>query len=284
MKTTIYQSPICQMKILKNLFIEMTAKNCNMKCKKCFIDFPLSHNIKDFISIDSIKEALTDTIHEGIETIYLTGAEPMTHPDFNAILRLCLKRANVCICTNGSFINEKKARFLKKVEEEGHSEIIFQLSLNHYDEIKNDDIRSRGAFRQTLHAIKHLTKYGFNPIINFANYYNLNEKEILSNLKLIFNEINFDINNSNIKINNWQDKNTPVDTVEWQWNNLDCESGRILTKNGIYTCPYLSNDHRGRCGSNFKDFSRKNALETNLCSTCLKNKDSVFSINYSLFE
>jgi len=69
----------------------------------------------------------------------------MTHPDFNAILRLCLTRTNVCICTNSTFINEKKARFLKKVEEESPNEIIFKLSIDHYDEMKNDKEINLGA-------------------------------------------------------------------------------------------------------------------------------------------
>lgn len=129
MNNSIYQSQMCQLKELNNLFIELTEKNCNQHCKHCYIDFPLSKNIKDFISIDRIKDALSDTRNEKIECIYLTGAEPMTHPDFNSILRTCLKRSNVCIFTNGSFINEKKARFLKRVEEESSFEIIFKLSI-----------------------------------------------------------------------------------------------------------------------------------------------------------
>ena len=115
----LYQVPKCELKELNNLFIEMTAKNCNQHCKHCYIDFPQSKAPKDFISIDKIKNALEDTKGENLYCIYLTGAEPMLHPDFNAILRLCLKVTNVCICTNGSFLNEKKVRFLKKVEEEG---------------------------------------------------------------------------------------------------------------------------------------------------------------------
>ena len=127
MKSNIYQSEVIYLNALRNLFIEMTAKNCNQHCKHCYIDFPKYKKETDFISIDVIKQALNDTTLDNIECIYLTGAEPMTHPDFNAILRLCLKRSNVCICTNGSFINEKKARFLKKVEDESMNEIIFKI-------------------------------------------------------------------------------------------------------------------------------------------------------------
>ena len=125
----ICSAPVYKMKELNNLFIEMTSKNCNQRCSSCYIDFPMAKNVKDFISIDTVKDAIADTKNENLYCIYLTGAEPMTHPDFNAILRLCLKRCNVCICTNSSFLNEKKVRFLKKVEDEGVNQIFFQLSL-----------------------------------------------------------------------------------------------------------------------------------------------------------
>ena len=98
----LYVAPKSELKELNNLFIELTAKNCNQRCKHCYIDFPISKAKKDFIDIDLIKQAISDVTGENLYCIYLTGAEPMLHPDFNAILRLCLKRTNVCICTNGS--------------------------------------------------------------------------------------------------------------------------------------------------------------------------------------
>ena len=83
------------MKELNNLFIEMTAKSCNQHCKHCYIEFPQYKKVQDFISIDVIKQALNDTTQEKVECIYLTGAEPMTHPDFNTILRLCLTHSSI---------------------------------------------------------------------------------------------------------------------------------------------------------------------------------------------
>src|SRR5574344_787086 len=206
MKSNTYQSEVVNMKELNHLFIEMTAKSCNQHCKQCYIDFPMYKKISDFIDIDIVKQALNDTTKEDIECIYLTGAEPMTHPDFNAILRFCLKRSNVCICTNASFINEKKARFLKKVEEESNNEIIFMLSLVHFDEIKNDNVRCRGAFRQVLNAVRCLIKYNFNPIFNITNFYNEPREVILKNFCEIFKNLGFDVNDSNFKINQYFDK------------------------------------------------------------------------------
>lgn len=285
MKSNIYQSEVTEMKSLNNLFIEMSAKSCNQHCKHCYIDFPQYKKELDFISIDTIKQALNDTTREDIECIYLTGAEPMTHPDFNSILRLCLKRSNVCICTNGSFINEKKARFLKKVEEEGSNELIFKISIDHYDEVKNDDIRYRGAFRQAVFAIKYLVKYTFNPIISVTNYYNLSPDELFEGFSAVFKRNNFTLDSSNLQINPWHDKSMKFEgEMDADWEKLDCEYGRILTATGVYTCPFLANDYRGRCGSSFMDYNKRSSLETSFCNTCVKAKKQIFSIDFSQFE
>ena len=281
---TLYSIKKSELKELNNLFIELTAKNCNQHCKHCYIDFPFSKAPKDFINIDKIKNALNDTKGENLYCIYLTGAEPMLHPDFNAILRLCLKTTNVCICTNGSFLNEKKVRFLKKVEDESDNEIIFMLPIDHYDEIKSDDIRGRGTYRQILHASKILVKYDFNPIFSVTNYYKLDKKELLTNFKRVFDNIVVRVEDCNFQINEFYNKYSKEDLIVEEYKNLDCQTGRILTEKGVYVCPFLANDHRGRMGADFTDYGKKMCLETPYCATCAKNKEKMFSINYKYFE
>ncbi len=280
MSNNIYTAPVYKLEELNNLFIELTEKNCNQRCAKCYIDFPISRNIKDFISFDKIKEALNDTMQENIYCIYLTGAEPMTHPDFNSILRLCLKRCNVCICTNGSFLNEKKIRFLKKVEDEGlvnktENQIFFKLSLAHFNEHESDKVRYRGNFRQTIFALKTLSRYNFNSVLSIQNFYNLDKSEIVNEFKRIFSEqeiINTDIQITN-SYPNFEDENFSKPASK-----TDCMNGRILTQKGIYACPFLANDYRGRMGGSFKDYSKVIVAETNFCATCSKNGGCMFSI------
>ena len=277
----VFSAKIAEMAELNNLFIELTAKNCNQKCKHCYIDFPISKNVKDFISIDKIKSALSDTTNEKIQCIYLTGAEPMTHPEFNSILRLCLKRTSVCICTNATFINEKKARFLKKVEEESSNEIIFKLSIDHYNEIKNDDVRGRGAFRQTINAVRSLIKYNFNPIFSIVNYYNEDKKVLIEEFSKICQKLGFEVTDFNFQINAHYNKYKPIaENFEMSDGDFDCKCGRILTEKGIYVCPFLANDHRGRMGNDFKDYAKKMYLETNYCLTCSQNQNRMFGINW----
>lgn len=278
--SNIFSAPVIQLAELNNLFIELTAKNCNQRCKHCYINFPMSKNVKDFTSVDKIKAALSDTKDENIKIIYLTGAEPMTHPEFNTILRLCLKRASVCIWTNATFINEKKARFLKKVEEEGSNEIIFKLSIDHYNEIKNDDIRGRGAYRQTLNAIRSLIKYNFNPILSIVNYYGEDKEVLIGEFHKLCDKIGFETTDFNFQISEYYDKfKQNSEEFDIEGDNFDCKCSRVLTESGVYVCPFLTNDHRGRMGADFKDFSRKIYLETDYCLTCVKNKNKMFSLD-----
>ena len=273
---SICTAPTFKLKELNNLFIEMTSKNCNQRCKSCFIDFPINKNVKDFIPVDKVKECLNDTKNENLYCIYLTGAEPMTHPDFNSILTLCLKRCNVCICTNGSYLNEKKVRFLKKVEDEGVNQIFIKLTLTHFDELENDKARYRGNYRQTISALKNLSHYNFNSVLSIQNYYNISESEIYKEFNSIF-QLN-EIINTDIQINiSYPNSNENIDYVEkCDW--TDCIRGRVITKNGVYACPFLANDYRGRMGTSCKDYSTNITAETDYCLTCISNKKMMFGI------
>lgn len=274
----IFTSQVSVMSELKDIFIELTAKNCNKRCRNCYIDFPMTKNVKDFIKLDTIKEVLAQLRGTRLNCIYLTGAEPMTHPDMNTILRLCLRYSNVCICTNSTMINEKKARFLKRVEGESNHQILFKLSFVHFDEIKNDEIRSRGSFRQNMYALKCLDKYDFTNIISVANYYGERDKVLIDEFKTKL--LGAGVENFAIQVTKWCDgKSSDFDEVSGE---LDCMTSRTVTANGVYACPFLANDYRGRCGSDFTNFSRVVRLETPHCATCIRNKEKMFGVDLDM--
>lgn len=283
MNKTIIRAPKIVIKKFEDLFIEMTSQNCNLRCKYCFKEFS-DKKIKDFISIDLIKQALCSIDKNELQYIHLTGAEPMMHNEFNKIIRLCLKYASVVVHTNALNINDKKARFLRKVEEEGtfDNEIIFVISIDHYDEKTNDELRGRGSFRKAVHALQSLVKYDFNPIISIVNYWNTDKEELLDNFKQMCDAINFETTPLNFKIIPLMDKNKYLkmpDNVDLKNVKTECSRGRTLTINGIFTCPILANDNRGRCGFDFKDYAKSTYIETSYCSQCLNSNSSLFCID-----
>ena len=281
MNKTIIKAPCVELKSLKELFIELTAQNCNLNCKYCYIDFK-DKKVKDFIPIDKIKIALSNINKKELNYIHLTGAEPMLHPDFNQILRLCLKYASVVIHTNALTINDKKARFLRKVEEENNldNEIIFMIGLDSHIEKENDEQRGRGSYRKAIHAIQSLNKYDFNPIISIVNYKREKESIIKENFSKLFDSIGFNVSDINFKIIPLLSKETPCDidkTTDFDNLKVECAKSRTLTLNGVFYCPLLSKDNRGKCGSCFSEYSGKSYLETAFCGQCIQHNNYLFS-------
>lgn len=273
--SSIYTAPIYKLEELNNVFIELTAKNCNQRCKNCYIDFPNNKKVKDFIPLDKIKTAFDELKNQNIHCIYLTGAEPMTHPDFNTILRFCLKKYNVCICTNGSFLNEKKIRFLNKVEAENNNQILFKLSITHFDEHENDKVKYRGHFRQTIFALKTLSRYNFSAVLSFENYYKLDKALVEEMFNKLFKEQEiFTIDLQVINSHPHHDDNNYLKPAA----KTDCMYGRVLCSTGVYACPFLSGDYRGRVGGSFLSFSEIIFADTDFCATCSKNNDFMFTI------
>lgn len=282
--STFMQAPEVKMEELNNLFFELTTKNCNLKCSHCYIKRNPYKQEKDFIHLDKIKQSLILSKKENVKCIYLTGGEPMLHPDFNTILRLCLKFSNTSVLTNGTLINDKKARFLRKIDDESNFETIYRISLDHYTEQKNDEIRGRGSFRKALLAIQSLYKYEFNPIISTVNYYNESKEELFNGFKEMLNKIDFEFEDINLKIipyfNPAANTFNQVETNDFDKNGLDCFNSRIVSSKGVFCCPVLCNDFRARTGATLEGYSRKVYLDTEKCFTCVKHGTKAFSNNW----
>ena len=243
MSNTILKAPCVSLSKLEELYIEMTAQNCNLSCKYCYIDFK-DKKVKDYIPIEKVKQNLSMLNKEQLNYIHLTGAEPMLHPDFNHILRLCLKYSSVVIHTNALNINDKKARFLRKVEEENNlgNEIIFMISIDHYIEKEN--------FRQ------------------------------------LCSSFDFETSDINFKIVPLLDKNLIREIspdTDFERLNIECTNSRTLTINGVFLCPLLSTDNRGKCGSDMNDYSKKGYIETSFCSQCIAHNNYMFSFKNNQF-
>ena len=283
MNKTIIKAPSVNMEKLEEIFIEMTSQNCNLRCKHCYIDFK-DKKIKDFIPIEIVKQSLLSASKSDLKYIHLTGAEPMLHPDFNQILRLCLKFSSVVIHTNALNINDKKARFLKKVQEEntyGH-EIVFMISIDSHIERENDEIRGRGSYRKSVHAIQSLLKYDFNPILSIVNYMDLPVEIVKNNFKNMCLSFGFETSDINFKIIPLMNKDCFYDLpsdVCYEKLNIQCKKSRTITLNGIFNCPLLASDNRGKSGSDFSDFSTRSYLETSFCSQCVKHNIKLFSFD-----
>lgn len=263
--------PAVRLKELKNLFLCLSAKTCNLRCKYCYIEKNISKNNDDFLTVEKIKENLSAIKDSNVGSIYLTGGEPLMHPDFNQILRMCLKITNTTVMTNGTMINDKKARFLRKIDDESQFETVYRVSLDSVDENENDEIRGRGSYRKALCAVMSLIKYEFNPIISIVNYKNRPKKEIFDEFQKFFIRKGIEIDEINVKIIPYFPNDIEMAEIkDFDEENLDCTNSRTLTNNGVYACPVLVNDYRARLGSSLANYSKINYLDCEKCTICAK--------------
>ncbi len=276
MHNSIVQARCVTLKALNHLFLNLEYNKSVSKNISLYRSRSFNHKHKNYLQLEEIKETLKNIDTKQLKYIYITGKDCISHPDFNSILRLCLQFTPVTIYTDGTCLNDKKARFLKRVEDEGVNEIIFKIFINHYDERTNDEKAGRGAFRNALHAVTSLNKYGFNPILMIKNVTSATEAELLSGFRELGQKFRFETEDINLQIipdlaADAVLREAPVDFEP------DCMTGRLLTKNGIYSCPVLSNDYRGRCGSSIKNFSKKCYLETAECQHCAAFGKKIFT-------
>lgn len=279
------QAPIIRMERLDNFFIELSKKACNMKCKHCYIPKNSFAMEKDFLEIKKIKTVLRQIKDYNVKMIYLTGGEPTIHPDFNQIIRLCLKISSVCVVTNGQTINEKKARFLKKIDSESSFESIYVVSFEHFEEAKNDMLRGRGSYRKAVNALSCLIKYGFNPIVQVTDYYKEKRETLFEGFSEIYKKLGAEFEDINLKITPYFSQEHAIGEYKFDMpyvnlEKLDCATSRIFTNKGVFACPILSGDFRARMGADMSDFSRKCAADTKMCAQCIEFGEKAFSANW----
>ena len=267
----IETAPAVMLENIEDLYFELVPKNVDLRKKRPAYLSKEKKRSSKLLGIEAIKEAINDVDITKLKNIYLTGSEPIFNPDFNRILRLCLKIAPTTVITGAQNINEKKARFMDKVQNESEKNypLGFNIILYHYDERINDTYCTRGDFRKVMHAILSLQKYDFMPKVMVKNLTKTSENELLEGFKKVFTQYNIII--PEIKIYSETQQDIDISTLNFVTlaNKLHCAKSRVFSSNGVFSCPSLVGDNRARVGTSLKAFSKKNYLETENCKSCI---------------
>ncbi|MFH2120935.1 MAG: radical SAM protein, partial [Pseudomonadota bacterium] len=133
------------------------TERCNLKCLHCYqnndilSEIPLKNLL---VIVDKMEEALVKWGKRG--TLSLTGGEPfLRRDDLHALMDRLDSSDSLAyydILSNGSFITEGEAKALSS-----HSGLRrVQVSLEGASAERNDQIRGKGSFADTLQAIRNL--------------------------------------------------------------------------------------------------------------------------------
>lgn len=136
--------------------------SCNFRCKHCDIrNFQGKKNKRAFTPKD-VAELSRQADEMGLAQIVITGGEPLVFPDFDEIVKaIDPKKFYIVSDTNGWFLDEKRAKHLKKI---GVDKI--QLSLDNLIPAEHDEFRQKkGAHARAIRAIDAAKKAGLHIII-----------------------------------------------------------------------------------------------------------------------
>lgn len=130
---------------------------CNFNCLHCFMAADNAPMMEEF-TWEQCLNLLDECVRCGIQTITLTGGEPMVHPRFMDIVRECAKRhLNIAeINTNGSFITEEMLEEFRALS----MDVLIKISydgIGHHDWLRN----MPGAEEKAIRAIRLCKEKGF---------------------------------------------------------------------------------------------------------------------------
>ncbi len=280
MNSIVLTAPKSNLKNFEQLFIEMTSYSLDYNPSGMPASRMKKLSKSEYMSFEKIRTSFSELKGNKIKYIHLCGAEPMLHPEFNSILRYCLKHASTVIHTHGYSINDKKAGFFAKVEKENSygNEIVVALKLSHYDERKNDDYMGRGTWRKIVHALCSLQKNGYTPVVSVVNHENIDEEVLKNKYFAMFNQTGISSENMMFKIVPDSACLGEFDAKR-EYINTDCCKSRTLGLTGIYNCPFATSDYRCYSGADFNDFSKHANLELSPCLACMQNDMSMMTLS-----
>lgn len=147
---TEWQKPrICDNRYFPAVNWSITGK-CNYNCRHCFMAADNAKNMREF-SWEECHHFIGELERCGVQTVTLTGGEPMLHPHFLNIVKELDTHGMVIteINTNGSFITQTLLDEMKRLEYRPLIKISFDC-LGHHDWMRG----CKGAEASAISAIK----------------------------------------------------------------------------------------------------------------------------------
>ena len=159
-----------------NVDIELT-RHCNINCKYCYS--ASGNKLDDELTLEEIKQVITDAKELGARTVTLNGGEPTIHPHFKEIVEYISSKGMLTqLFTNAIAITKESAQILVE------NKVYPCVSIESLNPSVHDYLTEvPGSLEKTLQGIKNLIEAGYtkempltiNAVMMKANYNDLEE-------------------------------------------------------------------------------------------------------------
>ncbi len=129
---------------------------CNLRCRHCYRGS--SPDCVNFFPADSLKRIFQQMRDNGVQSVEITGGEPLTHPDFLKILAEAADRFDqVAILSNGWLLNERIVDAIHHATDQ--TSVIVQIDLDGDNPRTHDRLRGvTGSFQRAKKAVSLLAE------------------------------------------------------------------------------------------------------------------------------
>ena len=276
------KTPEVPLKELETLWMQVGGTLCNLECTHCFISCGPKNDTIAMMTLAQVEERLRESRELGVKDYYITGGEVFINPEIFEILAAILSYGPLDVLTNGTQITSEKAKRLRTIQDASKHPLRFRVSMEHFDEDKNDVIRGKNAYRKAIAGIVCLAEAGFSPILTVTRTW---EEESDSEMESKFVEFlrKSGVMQPQIKIlpgfllgqlaENERDYSQDEYVTEKCFEDFDitqlqCATSRMATGEGVYVCPILVDNPAARMGDTLADTLRPFPLSHSACYTC----------------
>jgi AdoMet-dependent heme synthase len=162
---TAQSAPRVAFRELRSVWLQITGTLCNLACRHCFNASGPRDPWLSPLSVDVIDRHLAEAESLGVREVYLTGGEPLLHPDLFAIVDRALRVAATTILTNGALLTDGVANRLAALAAASTYSLEVRVSLDGASAQEHDVVRGGGTFAKALDAIRRLERRGLYPIV-----------------------------------------------------------------------------------------------------------------------
>jgi MoaA/NifB/PqqE/SkfB family radical SAM enzyme len=275
-------APQLALRSLDHLWFQVTGTLCNLTCGHCFISCRPDNHRFGFLSLETVRRFLEESVEIGVKEYYFTGGEPFLHPQMVQILEETLRLGPATVLTNGTVFRKPLVARLAELSAESRYSLELRVSIDGPDPETNDPIRGQGTFEAALRGVRLLAEAGFLPILTAVQTWEEPEtprmlrrfEEALRaagssrpRVKII-PTLRIGMEESRTRGYREDERVTREMLEGYDQDQLICNHSRIVTDRGVAVCPILIEAPDAHLGSTLAEASRPFPLAHRACSTC----------------
>jgi len=267
---------------LDHLWFQVAGTLCNLTCRHCFISCSPHNDSFGFLSLDTVRRALEESVQLGVKEYYFTGGEPFLNREMVEMLELTLRYGPATVLTNGTVFRDEALQRLRWAEDASLYSLEFRVSIDGFLAEENDAVRGPGTFERALHGVRQLVAHGFLPIITVARTRDeQDDAALFDGFVRLLREQGCD--RPRVKIlptlrlgaeverqrgYTAEERVTPEMLEGFDRGQLLCDHSRIVTDRGVWVCPILIDAPDARLGDSLRESRTAYSLRHHACFTC----------------